>query len=353
MNAGGPPPYLAQPGDPARDRDTVIGLWRGNLGEHERMVAKYDWFYLQCPYGQPLLQLLYHQPSGGWVGTCSMGRRRMLWRGREIRAGLLVDLAVLPRHRSLGPALMMQMGLIETARTQLDLTLGFPNPKAASVFRRIRYEHFADMVRRVRVLRYGHYLRRRTAGWLARPAGAVLDLATRLRDGWRARGGRRLHVVWSDQADPRMDTLWAESTHGDGLVAVRDAEFVRWRFDRSPLESTRHLLLSDPKDGRLCAWFTTAATAEGMLQVRDFWSLDAGRGIDPNHVDHLLRAAREAGYVAVSVAMATSSAPRLAAWLSRGFVERDRRPVYGYWSAPPNQPPKDIDLHLTCADEDE
>ena len=54
-----PPQYLVEAGDPARDRETVLSLWRGNLGQDARMTAKYEWFYLRCPHGEPLLQLLH------------------------------------------------------------------------------------------------------------------------------------------------------------------------------------------------------------------------------------------------------------------------------------------------------
>lgn len=345
------PPYMAQPGDIERDRGTVLAIWRGNLGEDRRMTAKYDWFYRRSPFGAPFLELLYHHPSGAWVGACSMGRRRMLWRGKEIRSGLLVDLAVLPKHRSLGPALMMQMGLLDRAREHLDLTLGFPNPKAASVFKRIRYEKFSDMVRRVRVLRHGPYLRRRMPAWLSGPAGALVDLAVAVRDAWRGRGSRRLVVQWSSRAAPDFDELWSRSRPDRGLLGVRDLAFARWRFDDSPLEDTRYVLLREPRSGRLMAWFATDSV-NGTLHVRDYWSTDASTGIGNRYVDALLGAARARGSAAISLSMAGSQ-ERVASWISRGFVERSRRPVLGYWSQPPNQLPRDLDIHLTNADEDE
>lgn len=345
------PPYMVQPGDVERDRDAVLAIWRGNLGEDARMTAKYEWFYRRCPFGAPLLELLYHHPSGAWVGACSMGRRRMLWCGTEIRGGLLVDLAVMPKHRSLGPALMMQMGLVESAREQLDLTLGFPNPKAASVFKRIRYEKFSDMVRRVRVLRHGPYLRRRMPAWLAAPAGALVDLALWARDAWRGRAARALEVQWSARAVQDIDELWSRSRPSRGLLGVRDLAFVRWRFDESPLEDTRYMLLRERGSGQLLAWFATDST-DSTLHVRDYWSTDSGVALGARYVDALLGAARARGFGSISVSSAGSPA-RVASWISRGFVERSRRPVFGYWSQPPNQLPRDLDIHLTNADEDE
>lgn len=350
MNAATEAPlYTVQDGDAVRDRDCVLTIWRGNLGLAPSMAAKYDWFYLQPSCEPPLLQLLRHEPSGTWVGACSAGRRRMSWRNREIRAGVLVDLAVTPEHRSLGPALILQQGVVAAGKRHLDLLYGFPNPKAAPVFKRIGYRHLADMVRHAKVLRHTGYFARTMPLLLARLAGAVADLAVYLADSLRGLGEPRLHASWSDAADARMDTLWSDSSHGHGVLAIRDARHVHWRFDQCPLGKTRHLLLSEP-DGSLSGWFATQGI-EGTLHVRDFWTRDAARGIGRHYLDALLRAARDAGHAAVSVELAAPES-HLDAWHSRRFVERGRRPVFGQWSWP-DPDGNDPVLFLTSADEDE
>src|SRR3546814_5344800 len=106
------PAYTVHEADLERDRELIVGLWRGNLGEDARMARKYDWFYRQCPYGAPLTLLLRHEASGEWVGVASAGPRQMVFGGRRVSAGVLVDLAVLPAHRSLGPALTLQQALM-------------------------------------------------------------------------------------------------------------------------------------------------------------------------------------------------------------------------------------------------
>lgn len=349
MNAAvAPPLYTVRKGVALRDRDTVLSLWRGNLGQEARLAAKYDWFYLGAPAGEPLMQLLQHEPTGQAVGVCSAGRRRMCWRGREIRAGVVVDLAVAPEHRSLGPALILQQGLVATATEEFDLLYGFPNPKAVPVFKRIGYSHLTDIVRYARPLRHAGYLARRMPLALAGVLGAIVDFASQLRDVMRGVGATRLRAQWSDRADARMDTLWAQSSRGDCVVAIRDAAHVRWRFDEAPMVKTRHLLLTHA-DGTLAAWFATQLV-DGTLHVQDAWAADAARtGIDAHHVDGLLRAARGAGHAAISVEMAVP-ASHLASWHSRGFSERSRRPVFGRWSRPTGH---GAAPYLTSADEDE
>lgn len=341
------PVYAIEGGDVARDRERVLAIWRGNLGRDTRMQAKYDWFYASCPYGEPLLCLLRHLPDGSLVGAAAAGPRRMRWRGSDIVAGVLVDLAVTTEHRSLGPALMLQSALADAGMRRFDVLYGFPNPKAAAVFKRVGYAKLGEIVRHARVLRHARYVARRLPGILAPFAGAVLDARAWLRDAWRRRGAERLDATWTDRADARFDALWARSPHGDALVAVRDAAFAQWRFDASPLANTRYLLLTDPVDNSLRAWFACQVEDE-VLHVRDFWSDDAAGGIGAAYVDALLRAARTARHVAVSVEYAGADA-KLAGWHANRFIERSRRPVFGRM----HEGGAEIELHLTSADEDE
>lgn len=344
------PQYLVETGLPSRDREAVLGLWRGNLGQDARMTAKFEWFYLRCPYGEPLLQLLHDVPGGGYVGTASAGRRRLTWRGRDLRAGVLVDLAVLPQHRSLGPALMLQQGLIGAAAEAVDVLYGFPNPKAAPVFKRIGYAQPAHLVRYARVLRHASYLRSRLPGWLAPVAGMVADVAIAGRDAWTRLRGPALKSAWADRADDRIDAVWADSPKGDDVMAVRDVGQLRWRFDESPLATTRYLLVKRARDRALQAWFAVQRI-DGTLHVRDFWSVDGVDGMAAVHVAELLHAARATGCTSVSVEMCASDAQRRG-WSALHFVERGRRPVFLRWSSP-DEAAASAPLFLTSADEDE
>lgn len=342
------PVYVARGARPADVREIVLATWRGNLGDAPRMAAKFDWFYGDCPFGEPLLQLLAHVPSGADIGVAAAGPRRMLRDGVAIDAGVLVDLAVQPEHRSLGPALLLQQALIAAADARFDLLYGFPNPKAAPVFKRVGYVHLADCVRRARVVRHARYLARRVPRAIAIIAAPFVDAAVALRDRMRAAGDAKLAASWHDRIGSEVDALWQRTKPTSGVAAVRDREFLAWRFERGPLPAVRYLLLH-ARDGELAAWFATTRE-DGVLQVRDFWSRAGIAGMERACVDALLRAARRDGVEAVSVAVAGPD-ERLAGWIATGFQERGRRPVFGRWR---NGASVDATgLHLTSADEDE
>lgn len=356
MNTDAPQPapvYLACTGAAAHDRDTVLSVWQEALGHTARPhAAKFDWFYLGCPWGTPLLELLQHTPTASWIGTAAAGPRRMLWQGHEIRAGVLVDMAVAAQHRTLGPALTLQEGLRTAAAGRFDLLYGFPNPKAVPVTRRAGYPVIGALRRYSCVLRHGGYFTRLMPQLLAQPLGRLLDAWRDAQRAVRAWLDPRLVAIWCERADPRMDELWRNSEHGNSLIAVRDMAMLRWRFDELPGIETRYLCLSERSDGPLLAWF--ACQAEGAtLHVRDFWSRDAAHGTSRAQINALIRAVRRdpGRHAAVSVEYA-APAPKLSGWLAAGFVEREHQPIVGCWlDAAGEQMP--TDLHFTAADEDE
>lgn len=340
------PAYTVHAADVERDRDAILGLWRGNLGEEARMAVKYDWFYRRCPYGPPLTLLLRHEESGQWVGVASAGERWMLMDGQAIRAGVLVDLAVLPEHRSLGPAMLLQMALMEAGSTRFDLLYGFPNPKAAPVFKRVGYASLGQLVRHARVLRHGNYLRRRMPGAVASVAGGCLDLVDRVRLALSRTGG--MSGRWQSRADDSLDAVWRDSDRGPGPVAIRDGAFLRWRFDASPLVEARYFVIRD-RSAAAIAWFACETRGYG-LHVLDGWSRGGASGPHAAQVAALLRAARREGHASVSVELSVAAAGD--AWRRAGFVAREARPVYGR-SAAGDGAALAQRIWLDSADEDE
>lgn len=345
--------YVTEAGDVRRDRDVVLGVWRGHLGRDERMRKKYDWFYLRCPWGEPTVALLRHAPTDSIAGAATAGARRFVWRDRALTAGVLVDLAVVTEHRALGPALALQKTLLAAGKARFDLLYGFPNPKAAAVFKRVGYASFGEIIRYVRVLRHARHVEKVLPAPIPRiaaiPAGRLLDAVPVVR---ALPSLRRFRTEWRRAVDPRVDELWNKSAHGDVPMAVRDAAFLRWRFDDAPDARVEYLLVTDRKDASsLHAWFACEADDKGALHVRDYWSIDAAQGIDRAVIDALVLAASLRGHESVSFEY-TGPPERLIGFLGAGFVPRTRRPVFGAWLAPSDDPRRSL-VHLTSADEDE
>src|SRR5690606_30209916 len=150
------------------------------------------------------------------------GARPFVWGEKPIRAAVVSHFAVDARHRSLGPALMLQRALIDSARGRFDLLYGLPRPNAVAVSRRAGFNMLGTLVRHARVLRLGAYLGRRLPGLVASSVGAVVDMGDRVRRAVAMGLSPRLRWRWVQASDGRMDALWQDARRGDALTSVRN-----------------------------------------------------------------------------------------------------------------------------------
>jgi len=347
--------YTVRQASLPRDRDTIIGLWHGNLGDPDKLAAKFSWFYLDSPTGPPFVLLLESgRPPNQErveVGVATAGLRRFLLDGQALTAGVLVDLAVLPKHRTLFPAILLQKTMLRSGLEVAEFLYGFPNPKAAPVFKRAGYRHVADMVRYVRVLRSGGYLKARLPSAVAAGAGTLLDLFSGLRLMLTAGFRAGVELEWCNtRANGAMATAPPDSDT-NFLCGARSEEFLRWRFGGNA-ERICECVNAYATKGRsfLGRWIVEAD--EAALCVRDCsvalltgrHALSAWRA--------LFRAARQAGYVSVSFEC-VGPHPVQSTLRRLQMLRRSRRPVY--MAARPELESRisAAEIYLTAGDEDE
>lgn len=324
--------YETVEGHLERDRDTVIGLWRGHVGWQDQLERMYDVFYLNCPFGRPRLRLLRHRASGDIVGTIGAGPRPMLLRGREARVGVISHFTVLPKHRSLRPAMELARAMTRASLDQFEFVYGMTNARGNAVCRRAGFAVPGELLRHVKPLRYRSYIPRLMPGPCGRFGGLMLDGVLAASRRIHLPGKRpSLHVAWTDTIDPRMQALWEQSEHGDCLSTVRTTEMLRWRFLGLPAIRRRFLLVAPAVGRPLLAWFAceTNVRSPEFMTVTDAWFEGGVCDADRRAIRELSRKGYEAGYEAIEIRL-TATAAVLDAWRAEGFVTRGKQPVFTF-----------------------
>jgi hypothetical protein len=311
------------------------------------MEDKRAWFYERAPTGQPLTMLLQYADSTGErpVGVATAGRRPLRCGGAPMSAGLLVDMAVSPEHRTLFPALLLQKSLCQTGLADHECLYGFPNVKAAPVFQRVGYQKLGTMTRYVRVVRTAPYLQERMPAWAAAPLGALWDLLARMRFG-AGGSGSRLEWCGASNAQPAADL---ESVGGRPLVrGARSAEILRWRFAARGGHEFDYVTAYDGEE--LLGYWIVEGDSRGALHVLDCSPrlLDGARAT--RAWGFLFAEARRRGFRSVS--FSCLAPPELTRSLERaGMAVRGERPVFA--ALRPQHPAAAAAWYLTAADEDE
>ena len=285
--------YTVAPANLQRDRQVIIDLWRRDLADTDHLEEKYDWHFLNNPFGPGQIWIL--SADGQPIGTTSLGMRPLKIGETVTTAGVACDLAVNKDHRFLLPALMLQRAMISSAHAGIRIIYGVPNSGGASVMKYLGYREFCCVHRYAKILRISHYLRR------SGKFGAMVPSIGRMADqgfaafqsiGQRRADGQITQVL--PYFDERFDELWSRLSSQLPALTVRDRQFLNWRYRECPLRQykTLGLLTKDEskllgyliyyvEDGSaLCADFIAPGGAEDFDSLLSSWAAIAfGEGL--------------------------------------------------------------------------
>ena len=349
-------PYSVRRATFPHDRQTLIDMWRGNLGDPDQLDSKYEWFYEISPTGQPLAMVLEFDKGsldGGRqpVGVAAAGPRVFQVGDERYDAAVLVDLAVDKQHRTLFPALLLQKTLLAEGQRLTPLLYGFPNSKAAPVFQRAGYRKLGTIVRYVRVLRTVDYLRKKIPNWMARVVGPAWDFLSFAFVRLRYIGTRKTRIMWRDISQAAVGTVADTVSVQRLLRGFRTSEFLLWRFAPFSKRKFDFISVSSESTDRSSGYFVVEAD-ETVLHVRDCSPclLDgrrAGRALML-----LFEEARRRGFGSVSFeCMAPNDFVRTLQMT--GMWPRSERPVFGVLRDDFVSIANSAPWYLTAADEDE
>lgn len=295
------------------DLDRELPLLMGTLNDNFRMqlpIDRFRWLYLDNPDGRAVAWFALDEGSGEIVGSTAVTPRRIrLGRGRqEVVAWNCGDFSIRPRYRTMGAALKLR----RAARDAVDagarpFLYAHPNDRMLPVHLRVGHSPLGRMVRHARRMRM-------ETGW--RPLDAAGSIGLRLIGRERfVRRREELELLTSD-AGPEFDELYEKALARLGTALVRDAGYVRWRFQRMPVEP--HEILVSRRGSRLTGYLAFVIQ-DRAAHVKDWLTLDE-RARDQLFAGFVRDMSRRDVRSLSVIALETH--PDLAAWRRFGFFVR-------------------------------
>jgi hypothetical protein len=318
------PQYAVVPADLVKDRQVILALWRQNLADQSHLDEKYDWHFLNNPFGTGQIWIL--ESKGEPIGTTSLGMRPLKLNKSFATAGVACDLAVNKDHRFLQPALMLQRALLMSARAEVQIVYGVPNSAGSAVMKYVGYQDFCCVHRYVKVLRISHYLQK------SGKFGAVIPFIGRIAE----QGFAALHLFGRQRSrrltqvlpsfDGRFDELWNQITSEQWALTVRDQGFLKWRYQDCPLRQYKTLGLLTEDRSRLLGYLIYYIEDHSAV-CADFLALGG-----PEDLDCLLSSWTALAWACglSSLSLSCSNGTLAANLLRHGFSRRS--------AAPPRKP---------------
>lgn len=297
------------------DREAALALLtRAHAGDQTAApsVDEWDWLFLRNPCATDL-EYVVADAGPRLAGQYATVPLRLQLAGATAKALLSLNTATDPDFQRQGVFTTLADELYNSATGRFALVYGFPNTRSApGFFRRLEWHDLGSPPLLVRPLAHpGRGFSRRGAGLALGLAAPVLRLADVL-------GRRDGRVTSIDAFESWADGIWKTVAPRLGTAAVRDAAFLRWRFDDAPRQYRRWVIVDDGDApvgyavSRLVSWRGAVLAYVMELLAPSAAAASALLGT-------LLADARRDGAIA-ACAVATRRHPHRATMLRHGFV---------------------------------
>ena len=216
--------------DSESTRQRIIGLFRQNGTPDPEQ--RYTWLYRsEFARSNVLSRLLLHDDQ--IVGIASVLRIP----AEKLVLASFVNLLVDERHRTLGPALILEKDLLRSACEAFrpDLLIAKPNPRSRVLFKRMKFTDLGPLPRYSWIANPAGFLK------LGEPASGTLGAVTRLvLAPWL-----RLQQLSGSVRDGELDGNWL---FFETLADARQAlpEFQAWRYADLPNSRASIAFLGEP-----------------------------------------------------------------------------------------------------------
>jgi GNAT superfamily N-acetyltransferase len=151
--------------------------------------------------------------------------------------GILGDISVVPEYRGHGVATkLLQFFQQEPALQALRACIVLPNDEVARPLERAGWRGVTAIARFVKIIDIGPRLQRRFGSrWLVLAAARVINFLARYAsmDGWR-RHRMSFQSVEISEFDQGFDQLWHEIPKHGRIMALRDRDYLNWRYHEHP-----------------------------------------------------------------------------------------------------------------------
>jgi hypothetical protein len=215
-------------------------------------ARRFEWLYRDNPDGPAWSWFAVERGSGSAVGMTSVFPR-MMWVGSHaVRCGQVGDFAILPSHRSLGPALQLQRATFQPVDGRL---LSFcydcpPHAAGMATFRRLGVSPNCAVARFALPLRIDRRARNQL-GFAPPVLTSLLNAALRF---WRRRGAKPVDfdiAVCVGRFGDEFSQLDRELGATDAIRGCRSAAHLNWRYRDDPLQE--YEVLTARRKGELIA----------------------------------------------------------------------------------------------------
>jgi len=238
--------YSVVEADVQKNRDDILPILMRNLKGPS--PEKYEWNYIQSPYGSARCWLARDEQSGTFMGTTALFPRMIHVKGEPVRAGIAGDFAVDKQHRGLIPALALQKEITSKIQsTGFSFIYGLPNKQSRGILLKLGYKKIGRFAHFIKPLKseyqdnkfFHPLLEVKIFAWFA---DIVLKIFSKEN---RYRTPLKYSVITPEYFDERFDVFWKKVSLHFTIIGERTSSFLNWRYIQAPAKKYHLFCLLD------------------------------------------------------------------------------------------------------------
>jgi hypothetical protein len=312
-------------GNLSEDVGVLTGLAQRYLNS-DADQNRFRWLYQESPFG-PARAWIACDAQGESIGMAALFPRRM-YSGSSIVLGcVLGDFCLVPKYRTLGPALQLQRACLAGARSgAFAVAYDFPSSTMLRIYQHLGMSPIGESVRLAKTLRIdrkiAHSLR---VPALSRSIATTMNFALALKDRPSSNQDGLDFRLESERCSPEYSNLAEQVGSSLGICTVRSAEYLNWRYWLHP--RLKYEFLAARQANELLTYCTFTVSDGNAIVVEIFGSMQAH--VVTGLLGELARLLRARGVATVSMPV-LSSDPRIGLLRKLGFWARESVPVMAF-----------------------
>lgn len=253
------------------DRESVVKIWRDNLQCKYDPEEKYNWLFVNSPFGPGQIYQLVDTEQEQVVGVQGISIRNFKNIHGTIRIGLFSDFAVDTRHRTLGPGLKLINHTNTHGLNHCDMIYGFPNKKSLPVVKRAGFNCDNNMVRYSRPLRFGYLIGNYLPSTATKIISPLLDFIGSLYNSIISLPYRLKYKVDKNAViSNEFDGLWSESHRNNpSFMCERTEKSLLWRFQDNREHDYKLMSLRERQSNKLIGYIVYYIDSKKICHVVD------------------------------------------------------------------------------------
>ncbi len=229
--------YSVKVADLEKDKETIVSILERNRSRTDTDYAKrFDWIYLNNPFGRAKAWIIYNDDTGQAVGFTGVFPRPVFVNGKEYLAWNCGDFSIDKKYRALGVALKLRRAAKNDVDAgQMPFLYAHPNKRMEVVHLRVGHKKISEMRRFALPLKFNRYFKDKLPlELLAKIVALPINYGFRLKYALKNAKNTKGQILANVECRAEHEALFEAMKKQFNVIGIRNCSFLQWKFADHP-----------------------------------------------------------------------------------------------------------------------